>query len=54
MFGTMLQSYRQVRQTKWIGENTPSHVNYIDTIVDWFPEAKFIHLVRDPRGVVNS
>jgi len=54
MFGTILQSYRQVRQTKWIGEKTPSHVNYIDTIVDWFPEAKFIHLVRDPRGVVNS
>jgi glycosyltransferase involved in cell wall biosynthesis len=29
-------------------------VLHIPTLRRWFPEAKFIHLVRDPRAVVNS
>jgi len=29
-------------------------VLYLPTLLDFFPEARFIHLVRDPRAVVNS
>jgi hypothetical protein len=38
---------------RW-GEKTPSNAFYVDIIADMFPAAKFIHLVRDPRGGVNS
>ena len=35
-------------------EKTPQHVFYIDIILRCFPEAYFIHLIRDPRDVVAS
>lgn len=35
-------------------EKTPQHVFYYDVILKCFPDAYFIHLVRDPRDVVAS
>lgn len=46
--------YLQVRQkTRW-GEKTPRNVRYLDYIWKHFPNAKFIHVVRDGRDVVCS
>lgn len=35
-------------------EKTPDHVREASFILELFPEAYFIHLVRDPRSVVSS
>lgn len=35
-------------------EKTPDHVNYWREILDVWPEAHFIHIIRDPRSVVAS
>lgn len=35
-------------------EKTPAHVLQWRNIADVYPETRFIHLVRDPRGVVAS
>jgi hypothetical protein len=35
-------------------EKTPSHVKCWRDILDLYPEAKFLHLIRDPRAVVAS
>lgn len=35
-------------------EKSPDHVFHGDLILALFPDAGFIHLIRDPRGVVNS
>jgi hypothetical protein len=37
-----------------IGEKSASHVRWIPQIRETFPEARFIHVVRDPRDVVAS
>ncbi len=36
------------------GEKTPHHEKYVDRILNVFPGARFIHIVRDPRDVVLS
>ena len=40
-------------KVRW-GEKTPGNLFYVDVIRDMFPEAQFIHLVRDPRAGVHS
>ena len=38
---------------RW-GDKTPAHAQQLDTIAAEFPDARFVHVVRDPRGVVAS
>lgn len=38
---------------RW-GEKTPHHVNHIDVLLDWFPAARVIFMVRDPRAACAS
>lgn len=38
---------------RW-GEKTPGNLFYVDILFEMFPDAKFIHIVRDPRAVVHS
>jgi hypothetical protein len=41
-------------QLSYIGDNTPLYVLAIPGILELFPDARFIHIVRDPRDVVCS
>ena len=36
------------------GEKTPHNVFYVPELYAMFPEARFVHMVRDPRAVVHS
>jgi hypothetical protein len=36
------------------GEKTPGHVFHVPTLLSWFPEARFIHIIRDLRAVYVS
>jgi hypothetical protein len=33
---------------------TPDHYKHLDTLFDWFPDARVVFMIRDPRGVVAS
>lgn len=39
--------------TRWL-EKSPRHVNFVPHILDFFPDARIINIVRDPRDVVSS
>ena len=54
LFRLMLRQFAGQRGAQVVGEKTPNHVLYLSTLHGFFPEARFIHLVRDPRAVVNS
>lgn len=36
------------------GEKTPDHWRHVDTLLEWFPDARIVFLVRDPRAVCYS
>lgn len=42
------------RETGWWGDNTPRYVSLIPELDRGFPDARYIHVVRDPRDVVRS
>jgi len=52
LFEIMMQVYAEGRPV--IGEKTPAHVRYVPTIMAWFPDARVIHMLRDPRAVFVS
>jgi hypothetical protein len=46
--------YAQKKGVSRWGEKTPFHYKYIREILSDFRDARIIHLIRDPRDVINS
>lgn len=42
------------KEVKVFGEKSPDYINSIEDIVQWYPDAKFIYIVRDPKDVALS
>lgn len=46
--------YGRAQGKKLVGDKTPTYVRSIPTLHELFPEAKFLHLIRDGRGTSLS
>lgn len=44
---------RRCGKPRW-GEKTPTHHEHIDQLLEWYPNARIIYMLRDPRAVVAS
>ncbi len=54
VFEAVLEEYASVNnKTRW-GEKTPAHYDYVDILLSWFPSARIIWMIRDPRAIVAS
>ncbi len=43
----------KMEKARW-GEKTPKHEQYLDVLMGWFPGARVLFLLRDPRAVAAS
>lgn len=46
--------YGRVHQKRLVGEKTPKYVRHVRTLHRLWPDAKFVHLIRDGRDVALS
>jgi hypothetical protein len=54
LFAAVLDAHAESRGKARAGEKTPDHYRHLDTVFDWFPDARVVFMVRDPRAVVAS
>ena len=54
LFTAFLRAYADALGRPIMGEKTPAHLAYVDTLLEWYPNAKVIHMLRDPRAVFVS
>ena len=54
VFAAFLRVYADRRGKAVMGEKTPAHLAYVETLLAWFPDARVVHCVRDPRAVYVS
>lgn len=54
VFGHLLRGFAAGWAVGVVGEKTPNHVLYLPWLERAFPEARFVHVLRDPRAVAHS
>jgi hypothetical protein len=54
VFTAVLRLYADRRRKAIFGEKTPAHIRWADTLLEWYPTARIVHMVRDPRAVYRS
>jgi len=50
----LLQGWADLHDKSRWGEKTPGNIYHADLLIDMFPAAHFVHVIRDPRGGVAS
>ncbi|MEP5568693.1 MAG: sulfotransferase [Halioglobus sp.] len=54
VFSASMEEYAaRLKKHRW-GEKTPGHERHIEPLLNWYPDARVVFLVRDPRAVFAS
>ena len=54
LFTALLQAHAARRGKPIFGEKTPAHFRWAETLLEWYPRASVVHMLRDPRAVYRS
>jgi hypothetical protein len=50
----LFESYGQLTGCSVVGDKTPAYITEVPLILEHLPDARFVHIVRDPRDYVLS
>jgi hypothetical protein len=54
VFSVLMRTFADHKSKPVMGEKTPAHLAWADTLMDWYPQGRIVHMVRDPRAVYVS
>jgi hypothetical protein len=54
LFSIIMELFADRKGKPIMGEKTPAHYRYVPTLLAWYPNARIIHMMRDPRGIYIS
>jgi hypothetical protein len=54
LMAAFMRTYADHRGRPVMGEKTPAHLAFADTLLRWFPNGRVVHMLRDPRAVFVS
>lgn len=54
VFSTLMRTYADTRAKSIMGEKTPAHLAFADTLLEWYPNGRVVHMMRDPRAIYVS
>ncbi|MGD9547411.1 MAG: sulfotransferase [Candidatus Krumholzibacteriia bacterium] len=54
VFQAVCEAYAERNRKERWGEKTPRHADFMENLLDWFPEARIVFMLRDPRAVTSS
>lgn len=54
VFDSVLRCYAVRHNKPLVAEKTPGHLHYLELLLEWFPDARFVWVIRDGRDAVLS
>lgn len=54
VFTAVMRSWSDRRRKAVFGEKTPAHIRWGGELLDWYPTARLVHVIRDPRASYRS